>query len=233
MNSRTKIELIDAYDINGPIYEEQRFITPGGKYLDDTEKQRILSFLKDGSVLEIGAGTCRYGPFLIDNGYSYTGVDISRGMLNEANKKSNKMNIVQGDGENICFKPGSFDNVICVHALRFINPVVYFNQAYDLLKPGGIVIGQFDSSDNIYTKLSLRIKKVMGIEVKMEFYNHEYINLIFSHFKNSKTDTVDMFNFPNSFYHFLPGQLINLMKTFDNFQLKNGNIILAVVKKGD
>lgn len=220
-----------AYDFNSPIYDKQRFTTPGGKYLDETEKQKILSFLKDGSVLEVGAGTCRYGSFLLENGFSYTGIDISKQMLSESMKTTDKINIVQGDGENLCFRSGSFDNVICVHALRFINPLLYFNQAYNVLKPSGIIIGQFDSSDNIYTKLSLMIKKLKGIDVKMEFYTHNDVNMAVSHPKYKNVYTIDMFNFPNSFYHCLPRQLIGVVKMADKFQWKNGNIILAVVKK--
>lgn len=232
MKLRTKTEIMRAYDINSPIYDEQRFTTPGGKYLNEMEKQKILGVLKDGSVLEVGAGTCRYGQFLLENGFSYTGVDISKMMLSEAVKKSSEINTVQGDGENLCFKHRSFDNVVCVHALRFINPMMYFNQAYDVLKPGGVVIGQFDSCDNIYTKLSLMIKKLKGIEVKMKFYTHSDVNTIISRPKCQTSYTIDMFNFPNSVYHCLPSQLIGAVKMVDKFQLKNGNIILAVVEKG-
>lgn len=232
MKFRTKPELMRAYNINSTIYEEQRFVTPGGKYLDNAEKQKILSLLKAGSVLEVGAGTCRYGSFLMKNGFAYTGIDISKGMLMEAKKNVDGINIVQGDGEVLCFKPSSFDNVICVHALRFIDPSIYFKEIYDLLKPEGVVVGQFDSSDNIYTKISLLVKKLSGTKVKMDFYSYDEIETITSHIGYSETHAFDMFNFPNSFYHRFPQHLIDVMKVLDKVKLKNGNIILAVCNKG-
>jgi len=234
LKTRTKEEIQKDYDEGSEVYDEQRFYHPGGKYIDETEKSIVLKSLKSGSVLELGTGTSRYGVFLAKQRFEFTGIDISKGMLTVAKEKAKEekvnLNLFQMDAEKLGFSPCTFDNVICIHALRFIDPLKSLNEAYRVLKPGGRFIAQFDSLDGYFTKLSLRLKEIRRIDVKMRFYIHNEVEALF---KKTGFDIIaikDLFNFPSSFYHIAPEFLIKIVKKIDN-KLKRGDTIVVVGKK--
>ncbi|MBI4170889.1 MAG: class I SAM-dependent methyltransferase [Candidatus Aenigmarchaeota archaeon] len=75
-------------------------------------RKRELELLRKyahGFILDVGCGTGVYAG-LFEN---YTGMDISKRMINEAMKKSKKL-YAAADAEKIPFKDGSFDSVICM-----------------------------------------------------------------------------------------------------------------------
>ena len=234
LKTRSKEEIQKDYDEGSEVYDEQRFYHPGGKYMDETEKSIVFKSLKSGSVLELGTGTSRYGVFLAKQGFEFTGIDISKGMLTVAKEKAKKekvnLDLLQMDAENLGFSPCTFDNVICIHALRFIDPLKSLNEARRVLKPGGRIIAQFDALDAYFTKLSLRLKEIKGIDVKMRFYTHNEVETLFKKTGFNIVTIKNLFNFPMTFYHIAPEFFIKIVKKIDN-KMKKGNIIVVIGEK--
>ncbi|MBV9786953.1 MAG: methyltransferase domain-containing protein [Chloroflexi bacterium] len=95
-------------------------------------------------VLEIGVGTGRIAlPLIRQNRYRYTGIDLSRSMMDVLRTKadSEQIALVQGDAERLPFADGAFDAVVGVHIFHLISG---WQQAMDevlrVLRPGGLLL---------------------------------------------------------------------------------------------
>lgn len=110
-------------------YEENRFVTPGGKLIDRIEKQSIIDFLKkflSGKekmrVLDVATGTGRQAFYVEENikKADITAVDINGNMLNRAKQiakdKKSKVKFLLGDIYSLPFTNNHFDAVV---GLRF------------------------------------------------------------------------------------------------------------------
>jgi ubiquinone/menaquinone biosynthesis C-methylase UbiE len=81
--------------------------------------------LQQGSqVLEVGVGTGRIAlPLVRQNEYRYTGVDLSRAMMNELRQKTSSapIRLAQADVTHLPFADATFDAVIAVHVFHLIS----------------------------------------------------------------------------------------------------------------
>jgi len=90
-----------------------------GKNILEKEAQYIHRELKGcKKILDAGCGTGLFEQELSD--LNIVGLDCSKGMLEEARKRSNK-NFVLGDAGNLCFKDSCFDAVFYVTVLEFLS----------------------------------------------------------------------------------------------------------------
>ncbi|HOK58926.1 MAG TPA: class I SAM-dependent methyltransferase [Methanothrix sp.] len=117
--------------------------------LIDTEIEmwrRCLAHLIDEHVqnaLDVGVGAGFLSNILTDMGIEVTGIDISRGMLYQAQSAFNKKNIrfCQGDAENLPFKDDSFDLVTSRHLLWTLpDPEKAIREWVRVLRRGCMVI---------------------------------------------------------------------------------------------
>ena len=72
-----------------------------------------------GSVLEIGVGTGRVSIPLIREGFSMTGIDLSKKMMEKARSKGHP-SLVLGDGMLTPFRGRSFDAVVLAHVIHLV-----------------------------------------------------------------------------------------------------------------
>lgn len=98
------------------------------------------------SVLDIGTGTgtiAFHAASLVGPNGNVVGVDLSRGMLAEANKKlaasdSDNLAFVLADAEHLGFSDHSFDRMYCASVFFCVlEPLATLRRWFDLLKPGG------------------------------------------------------------------------------------------------
>jgi len=100
------------------------------------------------STLDIGTGTgtiAFHAASLVGPKGKSIGIDLSKGMLSEANKKLNdsdfnNLEFVVADAEKLAFADSSFDRIYCASAFFCIlEPLATLRQWHSLLRPGGIL----------------------------------------------------------------------------------------------
>jgi len=96
----------------------------------------------NGCGLEVGIGS---GRFAVSLGIDY-GIDPSLKLLNMA--KSRGIEIVRGEGEHLPYCPRSFNYVLMMTVVCFLEDVVaVFRDVNRVLRPGGILIVGFIERD--------------------------------------------------------------------------------------
>jgi SAM-dependent methyltransferase len=101
--------------------------------------------LREGNaVLELGVGTGRIAlPLAQRNGYRYTGVDLSQGMMRQlrAKQSADAITLAQADITQLPFADGTFDAVVAVHVFHLVS---HWQRAMDeaqrVLADGGVLL---------------------------------------------------------------------------------------------
>ena len=104
-------------------------------------------------ILDVGCGKAIDGARICQKGARVIGLEPSNVMISRAKEYLRENNaqvaLAQGIGENLPFKPHSFDKVMCKGALdHFFSPSKTMEEIAHVLKPGGemiISIANFDS----------------------------------------------------------------------------------------
>jgi len=121
-----------------------------GRLIDAIEKDMVYRLLepREGmKLLDVGCGTGNYALELARIGVQVTGIDVSRAMLDVAERKAEamgvKLQLIHADINNIDLLPESYDAVLSVTALEFFEePAAVLAKCYRSLKPGGrMVVG--------------------------------------------------------------------------------------------
>ena len=97
-----------------------------------------------GKVLEIAIGTGRTLPYF-PRGYEIIGVDLSEKMLELARgfalKLGLSVTLITMDAENLAFKDGAFDSVLCTLSLCTVpNPIQALSEMKRVCKPEGTIL---------------------------------------------------------------------------------------------
>lgn len=129
-------------------YDDWRFGSEGGGYVDETEKTTFISLLaarKDARILDMPCGTGRLLRALRDHGYTrIEGGDASPAMLQLTAAHLPGIELQEVDAMNTPYEDESFD---CVCCLRFVfhvhRPEALFAEVFRLLKGNGVFV--FDS----------------------------------------------------------------------------------------
>ena len=132
-------DTIDWYDNNA------------NKYADSAEKvlpvellEKFLSMLPSSpKVLDAGCGSGRDSRYLKQKGAVVTGIDISKGLLDEAKKRSQDIEFVEGDLTQMPFPEAAFDGLwshaSLVHLETLEDVQKALGEYYRVLKKGGIL----------------------------------------------------------------------------------------------
>jgi ubiquinone/menaquinone biosynthesis C-methylase UbiE len=121
---------------------------PLPKFIAEQIGDRILQIVgakPETKFLEPGIGTGRIGLPIIQRGYFYTGIDISREMMDELRRKFPQMpqnlTLIQGDASSLPFEDNSFDVVLTTHVLHCLaDPLVGLSEIQRVLKPKAIYL---------------------------------------------------------------------------------------------
>ncbi len=124
------------------------YATPRGRIIDAAQKELIFDLarvLPGEKILDLGCGTGNYSLEMARRGSLVTGADISDGMLSEAKRKAEALGLsidwVQADCTDLPFASGTFDAVVTVTALEFVNdPRGALLEGMRVLKPGGRIV---------------------------------------------------------------------------------------------
>ena len=125
---------------------KNRYNELGGKLYDvrytkeQTEKYgHIFAHLGRGKTLDNGCGTGLFLPYL--DAYS-VGLDISSELLREARGRTGKLDLVQGDSENLPFRAAVFDNMTSITVIQNLSdPKRLISESSRVVKKdGGMII---------------------------------------------------------------------------------------------
>ena len=162
MNPDTTI--LNNYDKESQKYDQRRFSTPLGKYMNLTEKNLLKKYANEGKTLELCCGTGRFSS-LFDH---YTGIDFSSKMLKIAKMNNNKKFILM-DVNDIYKLNETYDIIFCVRAMKFWqNPQKVINDCYTLLNSSGRLI-LFFQERNLITIIIYNLAKLFR-PIKKRFF---------------------------------------------------------------
>ena len=126
---------------------DRRYENPTIRYRRSIEFNVISRNIKKGNkVLDIGCGSGRHTFFLLEKGYSVTGVDISQKMLavlkQKAGGKKYSLSLFTADCNSLPFETESFDVVVSVYGplTHLRNPDSCVREMTRVLKKGGKII---------------------------------------------------------------------------------------------
>jgi ubiquinone/menaquinone biosynthesis C-methylase UbiE len=128
----------EHYDSVAPVYD-MRYDSDMGRAYHQHISGALLASLPAGmSLLDLGCGTGlfmrRYG----ETGGDAVGLDISRGMIENARGRCNGFEFCMGTAEELPFRDDSFDAISCLLAFSYLrHPLQMLAEASRILKPGG------------------------------------------------------------------------------------------------
>jgi len=98
----------------------------------------IINTYKPKNILEVGCGTGQWLSAIDGCDIERIGVDYSLGMLKEAKKNGNKLNLICADANALPFSNKQFDLIYCVNAIHhFKNKKKFIIAAANLLEQNG------------------------------------------------------------------------------------------------
>jgi len=138
----SKKEIADQYDSLAETYDERYQPAIKAKLWHDIVFSTLEEIIagKKCRILDAAGGTGFYSIPLIAKGQDIVVLDLSKEMLMKARDKTEKVETVLGDVENMGFSNGTFDLVLCHLALcHFPNPVKALNEFQRVLRENGIL----------------------------------------------------------------------------------------------
>ena len=129
-----------------PDQYDRWFTTPIGALVKKFEKELLLDLLRPGQgeiILDAGCGTGVFTLDLLSFGPHIIGLDFSLPMLRRAGEKARRypFEIVLGNISNLPFRENSFDRVVSVTAMEFIEDGKgAVKELFRVTKRGGCVV---------------------------------------------------------------------------------------------
>lgn len=189
----------------------------------------MRSLIPSGSykkALDLGCGTVEFYELVTEEvGAEYTGMDLSPHMLEVGMKKYKKINLIEGDAENIPFKDNTFDLVVCRGLIHHLpDPLKGCQEAYRVLKPNGIFIVSEPHSNTILYLVRKMYYKVSShfSDSHKSFRREEFLTLLKdADFEITGVKYWGILSFPFAFpdiipsYKFMPYILFILLVQID------------------
>src|SRR5438445_1518755 len=165
-NLRTVFQGQAAYEESAAGYDNARFGTVGGQYINTKEQEFVASIIKGSRVLEVGTATGRFAASLTQRGAEYVGVDLSQKMLRTTFERTNRSSsLIQMDASQLGFR-SYFDYVLCIRTFHFLQkPVEALQGMFNALKPDGECLVTFET-DNFLRRFLL----FFGIGTSEQYY---------------------------------------------------------------
>jgi ubiquinone/menaquinone biosynthesis C-methylase UbiE len=161
---------MSAYDAAAPTFEHHRALPDG---VPRAIRAAVLAALGAPSprLLDLGAGTGRFGRPFVAAGDAYVGVDLSLDMLREFARHAARPPLAQADGERLPFGDATFDAVLMVQVfggMRGWRRVLA--EARRVLRPNGaLLIGRTATpADGLDARLKRRLVELLaerGVDV--------------------------------------------------------------------
>ena len=131
----------ECYDRWAAVYDRRYHHRVSGRcYYHHISRVILDAIPTAGDVLDLGCGTGLFLDSYLQGGGSGTGLDISRGMVQQARRVGRKGDHLVGNAESIPFRSSSFDAVTSLLAFSYVHdPDCLLAEAMRVLRPGGVI----------------------------------------------------------------------------------------------
>jgi len=128
----------EHYDSVAPVYD-MRYDSDMGRAYHQHISDALLASLPPGtSLLDLGCGTGLFMRKYGETGGNAVGLDISRGMIENARARCNGFEFCMGTAEELPFRDHSFDAISCLLAFSYLPcPDRMLSEVIRILRPGG------------------------------------------------------------------------------------------------
>ena len=138
------------------------------------EFEKLQQFLPSGKIIDIGCGHGRDTGLFIKNGYSYTGIDASIPMLEEAIKLNPDSHFKCMNMYHLDFPPASFDGFWAATSILHIpkkNVGKVFDEIRKVVKKGGIgfIAMKEGFGEKMIEHQEVEVKRFFAFYTKEEF----------------------------------------------------------------
>ena len=174
-NKIAALEPSAGYDAAAPYYDSWRW----GRFWSRNETPALAPWLSQrpaGEILDAGCGSAKFLARLKRRGQSYSGVDVSGGMLENAQKRAADMGLREetafynADLRQVPLKDGSVSGILCARALCHIeDPRDAFREFRRVLRDGGWLILSDVHPRHPYERTSIAAP---GGAIKIETFKH-------------------------------------------------------------
>jgi len=127
---------------NWPDPYERWFQTPIGALVKTVELDLVLKLLKPRpgeQILDAGCGSGLFTAPLLERGSRVTGLDLSLPMLQRARTRMSSQSFLTADMSALPFTDGTFDKVVSITALEFIeNGKQALTELFRVTRPGHV-----------------------------------------------------------------------------------------------
>lgn len=176
--NRRKI-VAEYYDRTAEEYDNMQYFTPRQKVWDRAAKDIFLEMvgnISDKRVLDCGCGSGRFTDICTKTGAYVVSLDISKKMLEVAQKKINRpLHSVRGSVFHIPFERDCFDIIVCsqvmTHLHEYDEPL---KEMYRILRKNGIIIVDIR---NIFRPVRLFLKIKQRIFNQQKDYLPDFISI--------------------------------------------------------
>jgi ubiquinone/menaquinone biosynthesis C-methylase UbiE len=155
---------MSAYDAAAPAFERHRALPDA---VAPAVRAAVLAAVATPNprLLDLGAGTGRFGRPFVAAGDDYVGVDLSLGMLHEFARQAPRPALAQADGDRLPFADATFDAVLMVQVfggMRGWRRVLA--EARRVLRPrGALLIGRVVApADGLDARLKQRLVEILA-----------------------------------------------------------------------
>lgn len=144
------------YTKEAEVYDLKRFCHAAGRFYAELSNQILFDLLeakKGDRILDLATGTGRVSVGLAEKGISIFGADLTWKMIERAKEKATEKGLANvsfhlADGLQLPYKENTFDKIVSIrffHILPFEMQKAILQEVRRVLKPGGILIVEFNS----------------------------------------------------------------------------------------
>jgi len=242
MKNSSRIQKVAAYyDKIAPEYDQRRYLSDERSRIVDKQATAIFldyaGRLDAKSVLEIGCGTARFLKASVAQGGSFSvGLDVSRPMLELAQKKLPSARFVQASIFQLPFQKEAFDLVVCSQVLTHLDSYYQpFKEISAVLKNNGTFIFDIRNSLNMINQY-FRLLRLGG--KTEDGYDPGLASLFFIEKALRKSGLRIVayrgFSWPNKYlYRFIKKDFTPLLQATGIYNLFASEIMIKAVKARD
>jgi len=144
---------VQDYTDLAPSYDVERYVSEEHAAHEERRRRVLSSLLPRGVTLaaDIACGTGRGLPVLRTVADTVVGVDGTLAMLSKAREKvGDRTPLTQANAVALPFKDGAFDLITCLNFLHLFprsdEKTAFVTEMGRVLKPGGVLIAEFDNA---------------------------------------------------------------------------------------